>query len=270
MSLIILVEGIIGCEDRYDDEPPAVPRGVISITGDGYVRIEWIPNEEYDLEGYHVYWNDRASGVYEYLGSTHSNIFIDRDVQNGKTYYYAVSAYDYSGNESDLSDTVFDTPRPEGRNVTLWDDTRHPNEDGYHFSSTGAIQRYDDPATDIYFIYDGYGPAGHRGYMGAVETDPPTQIQDCGYMDSLEEINYAPEGGWSYVGEVELIVGHAYVVWTWDNYFASFRAVDLGERYVVFDWAYQTDKGNPELKIVPTKVTVQPQKGARNAKGNIR
>ena len=84
-------------------------------------------------------------------------------------------------------------------------------------------------------------------------TDPVTEIQDDGYVgsdgDALRRINWAPEEGWSPSGVVELIEGHGYVVWTWDNYFAAFVVTRVRDGYVLFDWSYQTDRGNPELKI---------------------
>ena len=47
--------------------------------------------------------------------STDASRYVDDDVRNGSTYFYAVSAYDYDGNESELSpEQVYDTPRPSG------------------------------------------------------------------------------------------------------------------------------------------------------------
>jgi hypothetical protein len=44
-----------------------------------------------------------------------------------------------------------------------------------------------------------------------------------------------------------LIPGHCYLVWTRDNHYAKFRVTGLSPTVVSFDWAYQTDPGNPEL-----------------------
>ena len=55
--------------------------------------------------------------------------YTDTTVRNGETYYYAVSAYDADGNESELSpEDASDTPRPEGRNVVLDDYNLFPIE----------------------------------------------------------------------------------------------------------------------------------------------
>ena len=102
LLLTILIAGISGCyidTNESDREPPAIPRGVQTITGDEQVVIEWYPNGEFDLAGYRIWrgrdevnFNDLLADVSE--STTH---YIDTDVRNGETYYYAVSAYDTEG-----------------------------------------------------------------------------------------------------------------------------------------------------------------------------
>ena len=148
------------CETRYISQPdttPALPRGVYSITGDESVIIKWFPNGEDDLAGYRV-WQSRDNEDFDLLAevSPSVNSYTDRDVRNGKTYYYAVTAYDENNNESDLSpELVDDTPRPAGRGVTLDDYQLSPNRSGFDFSrpDRGAIS-WDDIHTDIYFGFD--------------------------------------------------------------------------------------------------------------------
>lgn len=82
--------------------------------------------------------------------------------------------------------------------------------------------------------------------------DVNTDIQDMGWTSNLDAIDFAPPAGWSPTGSVELIPGHAYVVWTRDNHYAKFRVTSLSASAVVFDWAYQTDPGNGELMVQRT------------------
>ena len=228
-----------------DTEPPAVPRGVISITGDERIYLQWYPNSEKDLAGYNVYRGYSAVGYFDLIETVSTEYFVDYYVTNGVTYYYAVSAFDEAGNESDLSpDLVYDTPRPEGTDM-LRNYLTDPNESGFDFSMESVIH-YDNSHTDIYYEYDTtYGVH----YMNCA--DDSTDIQDFGYTDDLDDINYAPEQGWSYLGWVELIVGHGYIVWTRDDHFAKFRIIELGNGWCKFDWAYQVDKGNRELALPP-------------------
>ncbi|MFQ6091765.1 MAG: hypothetical protein ACE5OR_03630 [bacterium] len=239
---------LMGCEDercclRPDYTPPAVPRGVTSVTGDREIYLYWYPNAEPDLAGYNVYVGSRAEGYYTLIASTPSANYIDRDVVNGRTYYYAVSAYDHDGNESELSmDLVFDTPRPEGWGVRLWDFRAFPNDAGYDFA-TQLVLPYTDSGADIFFEIDNGIPFMWRGNVN-------TDIQDFGYTNSVDDVDYAPEFGWIQMDWLELIAGHTYIVWTDDNHFAKFRVTEIGSNFITFDWAYQVDPGNPELKLV--------------------
>ena len=247
LGLSLMLAATMGCERLCDDGvPPGVPTGVVSVTGDGYVRLSWHPNSERDLVGYRIYRHLEPGGWYEHIASTRYASFTDRDVVNGVTYYYAVSAYDEDGNESGLSEeTIFDTPRPEGRGLVLRDYLTSPGEAGYNFSAYEVVA-YDDPAADIYYEYDWDWDIAYLN-IGHLNTD----IQDFGYVDDLDDVNYAPEAGWSSLGWVEAIEGHAYIIWTWDNHFAKLRITEMGDGWMSCDWAYQIDSGNRELAPPP-------------------
>jgi hypothetical protein len=245
-SILFLVSACLlaGCCNMCepDHTPPGIPTGVHSVTGDGDVRLYWYPNRERDFEGYNVYRSYYPEGPYYVIASTRTAYFVDYDVWNGETYFYAITAYDVHLNESDLSrEMVFDTPRPEGYNVVLWDYHIFPLDAGFNFSEE-MVQPYDLNSTDIYFEID---PSSLVPYVNIGNLD--TDIQDFGYVDHLDDIDYAPESGWSSLGYVEAIEGHGYIVWTWDNHFAKFRIEEIGADYLRMDWAYQVDPGNPEL-----------------------
>lgn len=234
---------VTGCElpgHRTDLIPPGPPRGIYTNTGDNMIELQWHPNPERDLAGYNVYVSSRYYGTYRRIGSTGIARFIDYGAVNGTTYYYAVTAYDYSGNESELSrEVVYDTPRPEGYNVVLLDYRVRPDLAGYSFG-TYSVVPYNSQYTDIFFEY----------YNGSLYMNvwDDSDIQDMGHTSSLYEINYAPENGWSPTKDVQLVVGHTYVVWTFDNHYAKFRVTSISPARVVFDWAYQLQQGNPRLK----------------------
>jgi fibronectin type 3 domain-containing protein len=102
----LLFVAVMGCTYRFvevDTEPPAVPRGVISITGDQKVTIAWYPNHESDLSGYNLYRSMSENSGYFIIATTNQPQYVDFDVVNGQTYYYAVTAFDFPGNESELS-----------------------------------------------------------------------------------------------------------------------------------------------------------------------
>lgn len=227
---------------RYNDlAPPSPPKNIYSITGDGWVELHWQHNSEIDLDYYNVYRGYSYNGKYTLIGSTHKNFFVDYTARNGNTYYYAITAVDFSGNESDLStDVIYDTPRPEGYNQTIFDFRRFPNSSGYDFSNY-SIVAYNNDYCDMFFDND-----NGNFYMVVYED---TDIQDMGPTLDIYDVDQAPVSGWSTTKDVRLYVGHTYVVWTWDNHFAKFRVKYLNSDKVVFDWAYQLVEGNRELKI---------------------
>lgn len=250
--LSALVLGVIffsGCDklnNYYDNTPPSLPKNVYSVTGDNRIDIFWDYNTEKDVAGYNVYYAYSFDGKYTLIGSTQNDSYIDYDAKNGVTYYYAVTAYDYDGNESDLSkDEVYDTPRPEGFNQAINDYLRFPNNSGYDFSKF-LILPYDDKLTD--FFFENFNSTFYLNVWD------DSDIQDMGTTRDIWDISYAPTGGWvplkqgENVKYTEAIVGHTYVVWTWDNHFAKVRVKNITPERIVFDWAYQLVEGNRELK----------------------
>ena len=261
ITLLLLTPAFtfLGCEiddgddviivDR-DNEAPAIPRGVISVTGDESVTVEWFPNGELDLAGYRI-WRGQDNVDFDLLKevSTSTTRFVDVDVRNGWTYYYAVSTFDFDGNESDLSpEEVADTPRPSGRNVTLRNFAVSPTRSGFDLSrpSQGAIP-WDTLDTDIYFGVDtSVSDTFVYENVKYLYSDNGTLIQDMGYHEDFDAVDISPVNG--FIGEfVELVEGHIYVLNSPDNNFAKIHVIALSDDAVTFDWAYQTDPDNPQL-----------------------
>lgn len=247
---------LFGCSEEekdpvvvYDNGAPSAPDGVFSITGDFQVEICWNPNPELDLAGYAVYWNDAPTGAFQLVARVDANTtcYIDTDVDNGVTYYYAVLAFDTDGLESDLSyEDVFDTPRPEGANLVLFDYLgQNSGLSGYDFSSlSGTPQAYNNPTTDVYFGSPNGVPTLFADQGAGVD------VQDYGYIDLLY-VDWAPLAGWAPSGRVELIPGHSYIVRIVDGggFFnmAKFEVVAASAASATLNWAYQIDSDNPEL-----------------------
>lgn len=257
-SCVLFVVTQIGCyidaDDDRDDlnvdiDPPAIPRGVRTITGDEYVIIEWYPNGENDLDGYKVWRGEddinfdliaeiQTSGTEE----NHREQYTDTDVRNGSTYFYAVTAYDINGNESELSpEEAWDTPRPEGKNIALDDYQLAPERSGFDFSNAfrGAIA-WNDRETDVYFGLE------FQTNITYLYSDNETGMQDLGYHEYFDDIDTVPEYG--YVTKyVELVEGHIYAFYTPDGNFAKIHVRVLTDESVEFDWAYQTEIENIQL-----------------------
>ena len=244
-AFIFVILSLSSCDihDPYyyiDNQPPSPPSGIVVLNGDNRVDISWLRNYENDVAGYNIYYSYSYDGKYTMIGSANSNYYIDYGANNGVTYFYAVTAYDYNGNESDLSyDAVYSTPRPEGFNQAIFDYIRFPQNAGYSFSEYFVVP-YDDQGADVFF----------ENYNGTFYLDVwnDTDIKDMGLTKDIYDIPYAPTTGWSESKDEIAKVGHTYVIWTWNNHFAKMRVKSITNDRIVFDWAYQLIEGNTQLK----------------------
>jgi hypothetical protein len=263
-ELALAAAGVLalsGCHRDFghpDYGPPSPPTGLRTQTGDNFIEIFWNANPEPDVAGYNVYVGASFQGKYQWIGSTPGTSFVDRGAVNGTTYYYAVTAYDQAGNESDLSkDVAYDIPRPEGYGVSLTDYRTVPQSAGYEFS-TYSIVPWNDQGCDIWYEY-------YNG-VSYMDVNTDTDIQDVGPTASILDISQAPSSGWSPTHDVQLTVGHTYVVWTFDDHYAKVRVSAMSAGHVVFDWAYQLQKSSPLLKRavvggVHSRPAIEPHRG---------
>lgn len=87
-----------------DVEPPANVSGFSAVGEDGAIRLGWKNPKDLDFESVRIVRSDKffPNGINDgktvYEGRAES--FVDSDVENGKTYYYAAFAKDASGNWS--------------------------------------------------------------------------------------------------------------------------------------------------------------------------
>jgi hypothetical protein len=261
LPLIALSILLGGCHERTTAPvlPPAAPRGLFSVTGDGGVTLVWLANTEPDVVRYGIYEGPcggldceytRIASIPAPAGAEYVE-YVVTGLTNGQTRFFAIAAVNRAGVESDLSyDDVFDTPRPAGTGLVLNNYLVYGTDIGYDFSAFARTNTTDAP-TDLFFGYfeDTTGFIHQQIFVPDYSTD----IQDAGYVSSLDAVDFAPgpESGWSPSGTVEAVTGHAYVVWTRDNHFAKFRVTAVGPTQVTLDWAYQIDPGNRELKAKP-------------------
>src|SRR6185437_9011938 len=95
LNLVALVAGLFAC-------------GVAK--GDSTVSVQWTPNSDPSVIGYNVYYGG-ASRVYTNMlvaGNTNATV---SGLVAGKTYFFAVTAFDAFGDESDFSDvSIFLVP----------------------------------------------------------------------------------------------------------------------------------------------------------------
>jgi hypothetical protein len=89
-----------------DTFPPAVPAGLRADRTANSASLVWEPDSEADLAGYRVYRSE-GNGPWQKLADVSAvPSYSDTTVEHGKTYHYAVSAFDKTGNESERSAPV--------------------------------------------------------------------------------------------------------------------------------------------------------------------
>jgi len=283
LALALGVGMMMGCEtesDHVDVTPPAVPTGVASVTGDREVILSWIPNREPDLAGYHILVNEDGGPAFTIIATVDADdpyyydpgaglgddlmVYTDQGewttgLRNGREYWYAVLAFDYAGNESDLSyELVRDVPRPQGQ-VILEDRFTGPAFAGFDFSAqSGDPLPWDDPRTDVFVEYDDWG------VPFLIAANSLVRIQDYGNV-GFDVATFAPRDGWSRTGFAELVEGHTYIVEIATgsganasvNY-AKLWVFDLSGSAVDFDWGYQVRLDERQLKMPAPRGTDEP------------
>lgn len=252
------------CIECLDGDPPAVPTGVFSVTGDERITIYWNDIYQSDLAGYAVYRDDNADGSFEHLidlawdenydEASNLHWYVDEAVVNGHDYEYAVASFDGAGNESELSfEIVIDTPRPDGFNVELFDVGVIPELSGFDFSAYSRVSGL-LPAADIVVAWEGAAPLVRANRAEVALQDYGSVMDDSGFVN-LDILSWAPLYGWSETGEAELILGHAYVVRIGtsgaNRHYAKFAVTAVGSSSVTIDWAYQEVNDLRELQAPP-------------------
>jgi hypothetical protein len=87
--------------------PPGPPAGLVAVSGPGVISLSWDLVRDEDLAGYRVWKKEEGQPEFAPLtqGLLPGSAFTDPAVQRGKSYVYAVSAEDKSGNESPKTET---------------------------------------------------------------------------------------------------------------------------------------------------------------------
>ena len=103
LSIILYHSPIIFSQDIT---PPETPQSVQGFRYEKHIDVDWIENSETDLYGYKIYKSTGGEFTF-YLNVPRDRSFLYLYIGSATlTYYFKVSAYDSSGNESPLSDSV--------------------------------------------------------------------------------------------------------------------------------------------------------------------
>ena len=259
--------------------PPDVPVDLLSTTLDQAVALSWDDNaytaDPTNFQNYGIYStaydfdNDLCGTSWALEGTTVAPEFIVGALANGVPRCFSVTARSVEGAESARSVSRADTPRPDSRNIVL---NVIPSQDagsGFRFwDDLNADQQAQDvelalvragSATDIDFAVE-------RDMAGSVfltPVRPGTGVEFFGDIpvEDLTSVDFAPcipdaspDGCAAYAASpIEASPGFGYVFETdgGDGFvrYGAVRVTHVGPTFIILDWAFQTDRGNPELLV---------------------
>jgi hypothetical protein len=262
---------VVACSDRTGPGiPPDVPEFLYSTTLDGAVALYWDDNaytsDPGNFEHYRVYSSSyriettACGNSWRLEGTTVAPEFLVSALTNGVSRCYAVSAVSVDGAESAISGARADTPRPDSRNVALsirqvqdegsgfrfWDDL---NGDHLGQSAELGLVR-PGSAADIDFSVD---IDGTDVLLTPVRAGTGVEFYSETPVEDLTSIDVAA-GGTYRTSPIQASPGYGYVfeMEAGDQFlrYGALRVTHVGPTLIIFDWAFQTDPGNPELLVV--------------------
>jgi len=88
-----------------DREAPQTPSGlkVVDPKVGGELQLSWERSKSDDVDHYVVYRATESGGNFKAVTRTKSLVYTDKGLEDGKIYYYVVTAVDSAGNESGKS-----------------------------------------------------------------------------------------------------------------------------------------------------------------------
>ncbi|MFH2075489.1 MAG: GNA1162 family protein [Pseudomonadota bacterium] len=97
-----------------DTIPPAKPTQLRIVGRDRLVLLTWEKSAAADLSGYRLYRSQTPLSGYQEIAKTEFSEHRDQGLDNGRRYYYQVSAVDRAGNESEKSEPASGMPVAPG------------------------------------------------------------------------------------------------------------------------------------------------------------
>jgi hypothetical protein len=246
------------------------PAWLVSTSLNGAIDLQWDDTsytaDPTRFKWYRIYSTDYnldtglcgAGWVLE--GTTVAPEFLVSAMTNGVPRCFGVSAVSREGYESLWSPLRQDTPRPDARNTLLfaldqdstqsgfrfWDDM---NGDGIAQASELGLVRSGNLSSNDFSIYR--DPTDSTLWIVPEFSGTQVQLYGSTPVADLTSIDYAPASGYSR-NMIQAVPGYAYVFQIVEGTtlrYGALRITDVSRNYVIFDWSFQTDVGNPELVV---------------------
>jgi hypothetical protein len=260
------------------NDAPDVPATLTSTTLDGAIALTWLDNsytaDPANFQNYRVFstsydLDQNVCGAsWRLEGTTVAPEFIVGALTNGVPRCFSVSAVSLGGAESARSPERADTPRPDARNVVLYVSQVRSDSSGFRFwdddgdgqVEAGELGRIRSAtASDIDFFVDRDGTGAL--FLNPVRPGTGVELYSDLPVDDLTSIDFAacipgstPGSCAPYTATpIEASPGFGYVFETdgGDGFvrYGAVRVTHVGQSFLILDWAFQPDRGNPELLV---------------------
>jgi len=274
-SLLAVAVVVVGCQ-RTDLLGPSAglpldaPASLSSVSLNGAIDLSWSDNsyarDPGRFQSYRVYSTGYNLGgglcgtTWSIEGTTVSPEFLVTTLTNGVPRCFGVTALATEGSESQWSPLHQDTPRPDARNVLVWAYQADSANSGFRFWDDFNSDRIAQPSelglvqsgarTDIdFWVYR--DPTDSTLWLVPEFSGTSMQLYSTAPINDLTNIDFAPATGYSR-NMFQAIPGYGYVFQIVEGQtlrYAGLRVTHVGRNYLIFDWSFQTDPGNPELQL---------------------
>ena len=244
------------------------PSSLTSTSLNGGIALTWSDNAfQSDPGGFKIYRVYSASynldqnlcgTTWSLEGTTVAPEFVASAMTNGVPRCFGVSAVSIEGFESLWSPIRSDTPRPDARNVVLYARQAQDAGSGFRFWRDVDGDGLAD-ANEIALVLAGSSTQGdftvERDAGGALFLTPlragtGVSLYGNAPVADLTSIDFAPDIAYGRSG-IEALPGWGYVFETdgGDGFlrYGAVRVTHVGQNFLILDWSFQTDPGNPEL-----------------------
>jgi len=193
-------------------------------------------------------------------GTTVAPEFLASALTNGVPRCFGVSAVSREGYESLWSPLHQDTPRPDARNTLVYAIDANGPQSGFRFwqdaNGDGRAR-----TSELGLVVDGHGssvdfwvyrdPTDSTLWLVPGFSGTSMQLYSTSPIADLTSIDFAPASGYSR-SMIQAVPGYGYVFQIIEGStlrYGALRMTHVGRDYLIFDWSFQTDIGNPELQM---------------------
>jgi hypothetical protein len=271
IPVVLLVTA--ACSDKGNGPGTVLdaPSDLTSTSLDRAVALSWRDNafqaDPGNFRDYRVYSTSydidasppRCGTTWQLEGTTVAPEFLVGALANGVPRCFSVTAESVDGGESNRSPLRNDTPRPDTRNVLVYTFQSRSDSSGFRFwdddgdlvvqdSELGVVRSGSD--TDVDFFVD-RDPSGDV-FLKPERVGTGVEFYADTLVEDLTSIDFAAAQTY-HTTPIQAVPGMGYVfeMREPDGFprYGALRVTHVGQTFILFDWAFQTDPGNPELMV---------------------